>query len=82
MNRLADHLEAAAGIQPGREYRAPRPGELRRSTLDIDKLRSRGWAPKTDLKEGLRMTYRHIVGEKTTDPAEMGKAAAELGGRE
>lgn len=62
VNRLADRLEEVAGTRPGREYRAERPGELRHSTLDNSKLQGRGWAPRTDLKDGLRDTYRHIVG--------------------
>jgi len=82
VNELADHLEAAADRSPGREHRDARPGELRHNTLAIDKLRSRGWAPETTLEDGLRMTYRHIVGEKTTDPSNGGRAAVELGGAE
>ena len=62
VNRLADQLEAVAGTRPGREYRGERPGELRHSTLAIAKLKARGWAPRTDLKDGLRKTYEHIAG--------------------
>lgn len=66
VNRLADALEGVAGIHPGRDYRAGRPGELRHSTLDAGKLRSRGWAPQVTLAEALQETYQHI--EQTRNP--------------
>jgi len=62
VNRLADFLEEVAGTRPGREYRAERPGELRHSALDASRLQGHGWAPRADLRDGLRDTYRHIVG--------------------
>ena len=60
VNRLADLLEGAAGARPGREYRGPRAGELRHSTLDADKLRAWGWQPRHSLKDGLRETLRSL----------------------
>jgi UDP-glucose 4-epimerase len=63
VNRLADALEAVSGRQTGREYRAGRPGELRASTLDASAYRSRGWAPRWDLRDGLRQTFEHIAAE-------------------
>jgi UDP-glucose 4-epimerase len=61
VNRLADALESVSGRQTGREYRAARPGELRASTLDASLFRSRGWAPRWDLRDGLRQTFEHIA---------------------
>jgi UDP-glucose 4-epimerase len=41
-----------------------RPGELRRSCLDISRARAElGWTPKTLLAEGLRVTYEALVEE-------------------
>ena len=60
VNRLADVLESVAEVQTGREYRDPRPGELRHSTLTAAKLRGRGWAPAFDLREGLKETFEFI----------------------
>ena len=60
VNRLADVLESVAEVQTGREYRDPRPGELRHSTLTAGKLRGRGWAPAFDLREGLKETFEFI----------------------
>ncbi len=60
VNRLADLLEEVAGVSPGREYHNPRAGELQHSALDASKLRSRGWSPRSDLRDGLRDTFEHI----------------------
>jgi UDP-glucose 4-epimerase len=60
VNRLADILEAIAGVHPGRDYRAARAGELRHSVLDAAKLRERGWSPQGSLEDGLRETYHFI----------------------
>ena len=64
VNRLADVLESVAEVQPGREYRDPRPGELRHSTLTTAKIRERGWAPAHDLREGLKQTYEYIAAQR------------------
>jgi UDP-glucose 4-epimerase len=60
VNLLADTLEGVAGTRPGRMHEAPRPGELRDSRLDTERLQSHGWACQWTLKEGLRETYEHI----------------------
>jgi UDP-glucose 4-epimerase len=60
VNRLADLLEEVAAVTPEREYRNARAGELRHSALDAGKLRGQGWAPRSDLSDGLRETYAHI----------------------
>jgi UDP-glucose 4-epimerase len=61
VNRLADLLERVAGVRPGRDYRPPRPGELRNSALDRTRFARLGWKPATSLEEGLRRTYEHIA---------------------
>jgi UDP-glucose 4-epimerase len=38
-----------------------RPGELRNSSLNADKLRKLGWSPRTSLADGLRATYDWIA---------------------
>ena len=64
VNRLADILEGIAGHHPGRNYRAARPGELRHSCLNADKLRARGWSNQSTLEEGLRETYHFIAAQQ------------------
>jgi UDP-glucose 4-epimerase len=65
VNRLADALEEIAGIHPGRDYRAGRPGELRHSTLDAAKLRDRGWSPQFTIMQALQETFQHIEQNRT-----------------
>ncbi len=69
VNRLADTLESVSGRRTGRSFRAPRPGELRHSTLDISRFQGRGWAPRFSLAEGLRETYRWIEARRQSDSA-------------
>lgn len=61
VNVLADTLERVAGGGAGRNHAAARPGELQNSTLDVTRLRARGWAPSRTLEEGLAETYRWIA---------------------
>jgi UDP-glucose 4-epimerase len=65
VNRLADALEEIAGIHPGRDYRAGRPGELRHSTLEAGKLRDRGWSPQFTIMQALQETYQYIEQNRT-----------------
>jgi len=60
VNRLAEELEAVAGVSVGRDPQPARPGELRHSTLDAGKIEGAGWTRGHDLRSGLRETYRHI----------------------
>ena len=63
VNRLADVLGLIAGIDLGREYKSTRPGELRRSALNADKLRALSWTPGSTLEQGLQETYTFIERE-------------------
>lgn len=62
--RLADVLEDISGTVLPRKHEEARPGELRHSTLDAGRLRSRGWAPAHSLEEGLRETYEYIANQR------------------
>ena len=64
VNRLAEVLEQVAGKEYGRTHEAARPGELRHSTLNTDRIRSRGWDCGWTLEDGLRETYHHIAKER------------------
>ena len=56
---LAKGLCSAAGFDASKIQHSPGlPGEQRRSVLDSSKARHElGWAPRTELEEGLRSTY-------------------------
>lgn len=62
---LGEAIMEASGRSVEVEHRPARPGELRRSALDVDKLRSRGWEPSRDLRDGLGATLEHVAGEAT-----------------
>jgi UDP-glucose 4-epimerase len=60
VNRLADITEAVSELRTGRVFRAARKGELGWSVLDISRITSMGWSPRTSLADGLRETFRWI----------------------
>ena len=66
---LAEVLESVASARPGRTHEAERAGELRHSTLNTDKLRTRGWAPAYSLEQGLQETYSFIRDQRAGGPA-------------
>jgi UDP-glucose 4-epimerase len=52
---------APTAVEP--TFQPLRPGELLRSALDSDRLRSTlGWEPTVGLREGLAMTYESYAG--------------------
>ena len=63
VNRLADVLGLIAGIDLGHEHKSARPGELRRSALNANKLRVLSWTPGSTLEHGLQETYTFIERE-------------------
>lgn len=82
VNRLADALEVVAGCRCGREYRGERPGELRHSTLSVEKFRERGWAPRWSLNDGLRETYRYLAAQARGDDPENAVSREAMSGPE
>ena len=60
VNGLADTLMSAAGRRVEVRHADARAGEVMHSCLDISKLKSMGWAPRTSLHDGLGATYRFI----------------------
>ncbi|MBU4306949.1 MAG: SDR family NAD(P)-dependent oxidoreductase [Candidatus Aminicenantes bacterium] len=54
INELARLIQEAAGTEVGKEFAPPRPGDVRDSLADINAAQKAfGFAPQTDLKEGL-----------------------------
>lgn len=64
VNRLADLLESVSSLRTRRVFRSARAGELRHSALNVDRLRSHGWAPRWSLRDGLRATFEHIAASR------------------
>jgi UDP-glucose 4-epimerase len=64
VNRLAAAIGAAVGRVPQLRHAPPRPGELARNALAVDKAaRVLGWRPRTPLADGLRLTVRALAEE-------------------
>ena len=63
VNQLAREMMAAAGREVDVKHDEARPGELRHSSLNVSKLKSTGWAPRTELRDGLRQTLDYIEQE-------------------
>jgi UDP-glucose 4-epimerase len=68
LQEAAVRVEAArGGVEPARiepELAELRPGELRRSCLDVGLAeRELGWRPEVQIGEGLRLTYQALVEE-------------------
>ena len=61
---LYEAIAKVAGVRPGITREPPRPGDVRRSCLDIARARRiLGWEPRTPLEEGLRRT---LLAERAT----------------
>lgn len=60
---LVEHLARAYGLEPTYELTGDfRPGDVRHLVHDASKLRSLGWAPESNLDEGLADVVEWIVG--------------------
>ncbi len=65
---LADAIQGVSGTSPGCKHEKERPGELRHSTLNTEKIRAYGWAPAHSLEQGLHATYTHIANQRAGAP--------------
>ena len=62
VNELAKTLIDATGVAVPIEHAAARPGELQRSSVQIDKAaRELNWGPQYELKDGLINTFEWIL---------------------
>jgi UDP-glucose 4-epimerase len=58
VNRLHELCREASGIDAPPRHAPPRPGDARRSVLDVSRAKSElGWRAKIDLAKGLRSTW-------------------------
>jgi UDP-glucose 4-epimerase len=67
---LARLLREIAGTSGEAKHAPERPGEQRRSAVDVRKAqRLLGWQPKMSLRDGLRETYRYFAARREGTPA-------------
>jgi UDP-glucose 4-epimerase len=58
VNALFEAVGRVSGVDAEAEYAEARPGDLRRSVLDVSRAeRELGWRPRTPLEDGLRRTW-------------------------
>jgi GDP-L-fucose synthase len=62
---LAERVARIVGVDSALKFDASRPDGVPRKLLDSSRLRAMGWAPKTDLEEGLRSTYKWYLDNET-----------------
>jgi UDP-glucose 4-epimerase len=61
VNHLLDTMADVVGVDVTAMMAPPRPGELMRSSLDIERAAIQlGWRPWTDLADGTRAVFEHI----------------------
>ena len=62
MLELGRAIAAAAGTEFDPEFAPPRPGEVRRSSIDPARAASEfGWRPATTLDEGIGITLAAVT---------------------
>ena len=62
VNEVLDTMERQSGVEVTRVAAPPRPGELRRSSLDIERAAIQlGWRPWTDLADGTRAVLEFVA---------------------
>lgn len=67
---LAQLLREIAGASVAAKHAPERPGEQRRSAVDVRKSqRVLGWQPKTALRDGLAETYRYFAARREGERA-------------
>jgi UDP-glucose 4-epimerase len=64
VNRLHELCAAVAGSEARPRYEPARPGDARRSVLDVARIRRElGWQPAIALDEGLHLTWEWLAGD-------------------
>jgi UDP-glucose 4-epimerase len=62
VNEVLDTMTVQSGVEVTRVTAPPRPGELRRSSLDIERAAIQlGWRPWTDLADGTRAVLEFVA---------------------
>lgn len=68
---LAMLVAEVVGYEGHVSFDPSRPDGTPRKLLDSSRLRSLGWAPKVDLREGVRRTVRHFLAAQSADQADL-----------
>jgi GDP-L-fucose synthase len=63
IRELAETICDVLGFSGALKFDSSKPDGTPRKLLDSSRLRALGWAPRIDLKEGIRRTYDWYLGE-------------------
>jgi GDP-L-fucose synthase len=64
IRELAEFAKEAVGFKGQIVWDASKPDGTPRKLLDVSKIKSLGWKPKTSLEEGIRKTYEWYISGK------------------
>ncbi len=68
IRELAETIKEVVGFPGELRFDTSKPDGTPRKLLDISKLAGLGWQAKTDLKDGLRRTYRAFRDQHDDEP--------------
>ncbi|MGB0452420.1 MAG: GDP-L-fucose synthase family protein [Bacteriovoracaceae bacterium] len=61
IRELAETIKKVVGLEAELEFDTSKPDGTPRKLLDVTKLKELGWSYKTELKEGLRLSYQDFL---------------------
>lgn len=64
IKEIANLVRETVGFDGAIKYDLSKPDGMPKKLLDTTKIRSMGWEPKTDLKEGIRKTYEWYINDR------------------
>ncbi|BDZ71640.1 SDR family oxidoreductase [Methanobacterium petrolearium] len=64
LNELADIIGEIVDLDVNPEYTDPRPGDVKHSLADIEKIKKHGYEPSKDFKEDLKKVVDHFLEAK------------------
>ena len=77
---LARLIAAIVGYEGSIVFDSSKPDGAPRKLMDSSKLRSTGWQPQVDLREGIQRTLRHYLAAHSADYAELAYRKQPLAG--
>ena len=79
VRELAELVRQVVGVKGGMKWDSDKLDGTPRKMLDISRLTTLGWRPKTDLKEGIAMAYQDYLSQTEQDSATEKDRAARNG---
>jgi UDP-glucose 4-epimerase len=66
LNQLLETLKEIIGTDIEPDYADSRPGDIHHSCADISKLKSHGFSPEIDLRQGLEQTIDYFKSQRSS----------------